>query len=271
MEKNKVSVVTSVHNEEKFLKQCIESVLNQTFENFEYLIIDDASTDRTFEILKDFEKKDKRIKIFKNSFKKGPYSSANNVLKRCKGEYVARIDGDDIWFDSKLKKQVDFMQKEKCNFSCTYVQYIDENNKELHIHETPSGDDLNWCLNFYNPIRHSSVMWKGMIFYDKKFFLCGDYELFTRIRKNHKIFTLKEVTVKYRHHENSITNTQTKKQLELAKKIKKREFNFYLNKNLNYEEIEELENIYRNNSITQNQNFLELQKIFGRETLNHQT
>lgn len=264
MEKE-VSIVTSVHDEEKFVSQCIESVLNQTIENFEFLIIDDASTDNTFNILKEFENKDTRIKVFKNEKQLGPYISANKLLKKSIGKYKARIDGDDAWLNSKLKNQIKFMKEENLSFSCTHVQCIDENNNNLHVHATPSKKQLKWSLNFENHIRHSSVMWSGSFLYDEDFIFSSDYELFTRIRKNFQIDTLKEVITLYRNHPNSITNSQTQKQLALAKIIIKRELEFYLNKNLTYERVGELENIYRHGQKTKDEDFLKLQKIFDIE------
>lgn len=252
----------NVHNEQKFIEKSIKSALNQTFENFEFLIVDDASTDNTFEILKEFEKKDKRIKIYKNDFKKGPAESANNLIKLSVGAHTARLDGDDIWIDSKLEKQLLFLQEEKCDFVCTDAFYIDDEDKVQHLHKPPTGKFLNWSLNFLNHIRHSTVIWKGKFLYDENFFYSLDYELWTRARKNHTIKTLEEATTLYRNHPNSITNSQREEQIRLANIVSKREIEFYLNKSLTQEEVNNLQHLFRTNHECENEDFQKLKKIF---------
>lgn len=126
-----VSIITPVYNDSKFVKQTIESVLNQTYSNFELIIVDDCSNDDSIAIIKSFN--DERIKLFINDKNEGAAFSRNRALKNASGEYIAFLDGDDIWDKDKLKKQISFMIENKYLFSYTNYERIDEDTKPLGI------------------------------------------------------------------------------------------------------------------------------------------
>ena len=107
----KISVLMPVYNCEKFLKKAIDSILNQTFDNFEYIIINDGSTDNTLNIIKSY--KDKRIKIINNSKNLGISRSLNKGIRQAKGEYIARHDSDDISDLNRFKLQLEYLGKKK--------------------------------------------------------------------------------------------------------------------------------------------------------------
>ena len=104
---HKVSVLMSVHNDESNVGNAIESILNQTFEDFEFLILDDCSTDDTFPICNNFQKTDKRIKLFKNQKNIGLTKSLNKLIKESSGEFIARQDSDDKSYSNRLMVQCD--------------------------------------------------------------------------------------------------------------------------------------------------------------------
>lgn len=110
-----VSVVTPVFNAASFLEETILSVLNQTYSNWELLLIDDSSTDASFEIAIAYSQKDSRIKPFQLTENKGAGVSRNFGIKEAAGTYIAFLDADDLWFPEKLQKQLDFMTKNNCN------------------------------------------------------------------------------------------------------------------------------------------------------------
>ena len=106
-----ISVVMSVFNEEKNISKCIESVLKQSFRNYEFLIFDDNSNDGTKKILMKYRKKNKKIKCYFSKKNLGLTKALNFLIKKSKGKYIARIDGDDLWLKHKLQIQFDFMKK----------------------------------------------------------------------------------------------------------------------------------------------------------------
>ena len=132
MDKPMVSVVVPCYNCEKYIEETINSILNQTFSNFEILVVDDLSTDNTECILEKLRKKDKRIKYFKLLKKGGATGARNKALREAKGKYIAFLDGDDLWKPEKLEKQVKFMEDNNIYFSYTDYEYIDEKSKRLN-------------------------------------------------------------------------------------------------------------------------------------------
>lgn len=131
-----VSIVMPSYNSQEFIKNSIESVLNQTYQSWELLIVDDCSTDNTVEIIKSFQ--DKRIRLFQNGINSGAAVSRNKALKEAKGKWIAFLDSDDLWLPTKLEEQLQFMVEN--NFAFTYTDYrICANGKwENVIHTAPN-------------------------------------------------------------------------------------------------------------------------------------
>ena len=124
----KISVLMSCYNHDKFVGEAIESVLNQSFKDFELLIIDDNSTDKTFDIVNSF--RDPRIKVFRNEKNFGMVFNTNSLIKKSNGEYIAIINSDDSWLPEKLQKQLDFLENNENYGACfTIANMINENNK----------------------------------------------------------------------------------------------------------------------------------------------
>ena len=127
---SKVSVITASYNCAKFIEESIKSVLNQTYDNLELIIIDDCSTDNTDEIIKKYLS-DQRIRYLKNEKNSGAAVSRNYALREAKGKWIAFLDSDDLWLPEKLELQVNFMKYHNYNFSYTSYEEIDENGKPL--------------------------------------------------------------------------------------------------------------------------------------------
>ena len=106
-----ISVVMTAYNSEKYISDTIESILNQTYKNFEFIIIDDASIDNTWKIISKYAKKDIRIRAFQNKSNQKVSYSSNKGIKKSRGKYIARIDSDDWAYPYRLKLQYDFMEK----------------------------------------------------------------------------------------------------------------------------------------------------------------
>ena len=127
-----VSIVTPCYNSEKYISETIESVLNQIYENWEMIIVDDISTDKSIDIIKDYCNKDERIKYYILEEKGGASIARNKAIKESQGKYIAFLDADDIWKPDKLEKQVQFMEDNNYDFTYHNYELIDENSKKLN-------------------------------------------------------------------------------------------------------------------------------------------
>ena len=131
-----VSIITPSYNSAKFIKQCIESVIAQTYTNWEMLIVDDYSADNSLQILKKYN--DKRIQLIELDENVGASESRNVAIRKAKGKYIAFLDSDDLWDPQKLEKQISFMEKEDIAFSfSTYQPMSDDESKLYSIIHAP--------------------------------------------------------------------------------------------------------------------------------------
>ncbi|MGL6107515.1 glycosyltransferase family 2 protein [Romboutsia sp.] len=146
MKNNLVSIITPMYNSEKFIESTIKSVLSQTYQEWEMLIVDDCSTDSGPEIVNSYAKEDSRIKYIKIDSNKGVSHARNTALGNAKGRYIAFLDSDDIWHEEKLQKQISFMKKNEYIITFTAYELIDENsdklNKIIHVPKSVDYDTL---------------------------------------------------------------------------------------------------------------------------------
>lgn len=129
-----VSVIIPLYNTEKFIAQTIQSVINQTFTNWELIIIDDCSTDKSTQIVNNLMAIDKRITLITSPLNFGGPAKPRNIgIENSRGAYIAFLDADDIWLPEKLEKQLKFIQTNNLNFSSCYCTLIDEQSKEVPL------------------------------------------------------------------------------------------------------------------------------------------
>ena len=148
--KNKVSVVIPTFNSSNTVKRTIESVLNQTHENFEILITDDNSTDNTILIIKKYLKKHDNIKLFCLNVNQGAGYARNFSINKASGDYIAFLDSDDYWYPNKLEVQIQFMKKRKIHFTYSSYDVIDEVGKKINkINAKPKIDYIDILRNNY--------------------------------------------------------------------------------------------------------------------------
>lgn len=121
-----VSIITPLYNSEKYIAETIESVLDQTYSNWEMIIVDDCSRDNGIKIVEEYQKKDKRIQLYKNEINKGVSYTRNRAIDLSKGKYIAFLDSDDLWKKEKLKKQIKFMEENDVILSYTAYEKINE-------------------------------------------------------------------------------------------------------------------------------------------------
>lgn len=132
-----VSIVTPTYNSEKFVAETIESVLQQSYQNWEMIIVNDASIDNTLTILKEYAREDKRIKIINNSRNLGVAKSRNIAIEAALGDYIAFLDSDDVWFQDKLEKQIAFILENKLVISYSAYNTINEHGRHINSRIPP--------------------------------------------------------------------------------------------------------------------------------------
>ncbi len=226
-----ISVLMTAYNSEEYIAEAIESILGQTYKSFEFLINDDASTDRTWLIIQEYAKKDPRISATRNENNLGIAASRNKLILRAKGKYIAWQDADDISLAQRLFKQAPFLTANpKIGIVGGQIKFIDING-DLFVKRYPTADgEIRKNIFRYNPISQSASMIKKECFdkiglYDEKYPLAGDLDLFFRIGQRFKLANLDEVILIYRQHRSSNTYSKTALTEKLGYKIR----NYYKN------------------------------------------
>lgn len=221
----KLSVIMSVYNGGKYLEESIESVLNQTFKDFEFIIVNDGSTDNTKEILEKFSEKDKRIKIIENKENIGLTKSLNKCIKLSKGEFIARMDADDISCSERFEKQVKLLDISNAGVISCNTLLIDKKGNLLRKIKLPKR--IKSVLKKRNCLIHGSLMFNKKILknlngYNERMILAQDYELLLRLSHKFKIGFVQEFLYKHRVHKKNISRVRLYQQMyytALAKKL----------------------------------------------------
>ncbi|MBI2599311.1 glycosyltransferase family 2 protein [Candidatus Daviesbacteria bacterium] len=215
-----VSVIMPVYNVKQYVGSAIESILNQTYANFEFIIIDDDSNDGTFEILKSFKKKDKRIVLRRNKNNLGVSKSLNKAIRLSKGEYIARMDGDDWSYPERFKLQVKLMQDNPdVVVSGSFIEICDSKLRYKHIRKYNIDDiSIRKHLFRYSPFAHPATIWQAEVLkkelYNEVIRVSQDYELYFRVGKIGKFMNLNKPLLKLRIHKQSVSITRNDLQLK---------------------------------------------------------
>ncbi|MEN2398487.1 glycosyltransferase family 2 protein [Flavobacterium sp. MC2016-06] len=127
-----VSIIIPTYNTEKFIRATLQSVINQSYQNWEMILVDDASTDQTVFIIEEFAQNDNRIKLFKLAKNSGNGFARNVALEKATGKYIAYLDADDVWFPEKLEKQIQFLKINNLPFTFSFYDCIDEEGNDLN-------------------------------------------------------------------------------------------------------------------------------------------
>lgn len=228
---NLISVIMSVNNGDDFVGESIESILNQSFKNFEFLIMDDCSEDSTAKILYKYQNLDKRIKVFQNSKKLGLTKSLNFLASQSIGKFIARQDADDISFKNRLNIQYNFLENSNYDACSTRALTLQKPKK---IPGLSFYIPLKMIIKIKNPIIHGSLMINRQVFsdlgfYDENFYYSQDYKLVKDlIVSNYKIKMINKVLYKLNMTNNISTNNakEQKYYANCVRKNKKPKFNY---------------------------------------------
>lgn len=208
-----ISIITPVYNSEIFLKDTFRSVKNQTYYNWEWLLIDDCSTDKSWDILLSFANDDNRIKVFKNTTNMKAGKSRNFLIKKARGKFITFIDSDDIWSLDRLKIHSEFMLTNNISFSHSSYAFIDKkgnsikkpfivSDKPITYYDLLKKPEISCLTAMYD---QKTLGKRYMSSHSKK----QDYALWLSIlREGIKSHPFKEITAYYRQHEKSNTSNK---------------------------------------------------------------
>lgn len=235
--KPEISVIMSVYNGETYLKEAIESVMNQTFKNWELICINDCSTDSTSEILAELASRDERIKVHTNEVNLKLPTSLNKAISLSSGKYIARMDADDICLPDRLQKQFQFMEENQdiAMSSCRFMTVKNGVYMSGGAGGRCDNNALKARLLVTNPILHPGVIAKAEVMkelnYDATLTCTEDLELWTRMAmKNFKMAILSECLLIYRLHDKQISVTTLERQRAEVTKIQQKYFEVFADK-----------------------------------------
>jgi glycosyltransferase involved in cell wall biosynthesis len=217
----RVTVLMPVYNAEKYVKKAIDSILNQTFKDFEFLLINDGSTDKTPMILQNYH--DPRIKIINHEKNLGIARSLNGGIEIACGEYIARMDADDISLQERLMQQVAFLdQHPEIGVLGAAMEVINDEDVTIgKMDVVEENETLQSLLLVNNVIHHPTIMVRARLMkeaggYNEKLPHVEDYDLWRRLSRVSQLANLPDVLVRYRRHDKNITVCYRQKQLKAA-------------------------------------------------------
>ncbi|HHE9251615.1 TPA: glycosyltransferase family 2 protein, partial [Haemophilus influenzae] len=241
-----VSVIVCAYNAEQYIDESISSIINQSYENLEIIVINDGSTDLTLSHLEKISKLDKRIKIISNKYSLGFINSLNIGLGCFSGKYIARMDADDIAKPSWIEKIVTYLEKnDHITAMGSYLEIIVEKECGIIGSQYKTGDiwknplihnEICEAMLFYNPIHNNTMIMRANVYrehkliFNKDYPYAEDYKFWSEVSRLGCLANYPEALVKYRLHGNQASSVHNHKQNEVAKKIKRENITYYLNK-----------------------------------------
>jgi len=209
-----ISVIMPAYNVEKFIGEAVESILVQTLSDFEFIIINDGSTDKTLQIIEDYARRDDRIIVISRK-NKGIVDSRNEGIQKARGEYIAKMDADDISSPERFERQIKFLKDNDLDICGSAIRRF-SNKRDLRVQYYPNNDqDIKFLLLFINSFAHSTVMIKSCVFQELSYRSdmhkdhvahTQDYQLWVDMAlKNFKMGNMNQVLLRYRVHDNQVS------------------------------------------------------------------
>jgi glycosyltransferase involved in cell wall biosynthesis len=257
-----VSVVMSVYNGETYLREAIDSILNQTFSDFEFIIINDGSSDNSLSIIQSYH--DKRIVLIDNDGNKGLIFSLNKGLEIAKGAYIARMDADDVCMPERLNLQVKLFENQPSAMIIGSDYYLLAENKLRYIKNVNDSDYQKAVLLFAPCFCHPTVMMRNIfkaksIYYNQNFIHAEDYKLWTDLYALGDYFNINKPLLQYRNHSSQISNLKKDSQLQISSLIRE-QYLKQLNFSLSPHQFEILNLIGNNNFIESIATLMDIEK-----------
>lgn len=239
-----ISVAMPVYNGEQYLAEAIDSILVQTFKNFELIIIDDGSTDNSLQVLRAYAKRDARIRLIAHE-NKNLATTLNDIIDLARGEWIARMDQDDVALPQRFERQLAWLEKTGADLAGSWVQRFGTADQRI-VKLKQSDTAIKMEMLFCSPLAHPSVMMKTNLIkqlrYDKAWEKCEDYDLWERAAEaGWKMGNIPEVLLNYRVHPGQISSQKADRQLQLTQEIRRRYWHFVFNVlHFNHEWIDEV-------------------------------
>lgn len=225
-----ISVLMAVRDGGPFLEKAMNSMAAQTFGDWEMIVIDDASTDDSVAVARNFALRDARINVIENSTNKGQTACLNEGLAACRGKWVARQDADDLSHPERLAEQMSYLRSNpRTVLLGTQGVLIDGRGRRIGLLDVPAGrDEIAWCSPFLNPFIHTAMIFDREVVsragaYDENYQIAQDYELWTRIAAEHAVANLSSRLVSYRYSKGSLSSAGRERALTEADLVSERE------------------------------------------------
>lgn len=216
----------AAYNAVNYIEKSIISILEQTFKEWELIIINDCSTDHTPEIVEKYIRLDPRIILLNNAINVNQALSRNRSISKARGEYIAILDDDDIAFPDRLKIQYDFLENNPAvALVASAAEIIDKDGKIIGHKRSPENlDELRFRIILKNPLIHSSVMYRKELMekvggYNNKYFNAEDYKFYSELIKKYEIISLPNVLLKYRHAPQAISIAPSSRKIQLEQSL----------------------------------------------------
>ena len=246
MSRPTVTVLMTVFNAGRFLDAAIRSITTQAFRDFEFLIVDDSSTDESIEVAEAWAGKDPRIRVVRNEANKGQTPCLNQGLRLARGKWIARQDADDLSHPARLSEQYQYLTiHPEVVLLGTNGRMVDGQDRLVAMLDAPlSHECAEWTSAFLNPFMHTSVMFRTDIVreefggYDETYRIAQDYDLWTRVLLRHRTANLPGRLVCYRHLENSLSKAGKDRAFAEADQISRRQSERVFHRSLDPEEQE---------------------------------
>jgi glycosyltransferase involved in cell wall biosynthesis len=236
----RVSVVMAAHNAERHLREAVDSILGQTLTDFEFIIVDDASSDSTPVILADYARRDPRIRVLRNDINLGPYPSGNRGLEIARAPLIARMDADDVSMPGRLEYEVEFLDSHPDHILVTSgYRAVNQVGRKLYDKVTPADDfGVRWLSRFRMPLVHAAACFRARlpdgtpVRYDESMPIAQDFELFARLNSFGKVAVVAPIFYEYRMHPKNISTTRRREQktnnLRVALQVQERDLPAHL-------------------------------------------